>query len=126
LTTFKELGLSDEILRVLEELGFETPTDIQLDAIPRLLTEDRDMIGIAQTGTGKTAAFGLPLLQRLDPDSKHIQGLILAPTRELGKQIAEQLAIFSKYQDRINVFLFMEGHRYSIRSKISEEDNMSS
>jgi len=103
LTTFKELGLSDEILRVLEELGFETPTDIQLDAIPRLLTEDRDMIGIAQTGTGKTAAFGLPLLQRLDPDSKHIQGLILAPTRELGKQIAEQLAIFSKYQDRINV-----------------------
>ena len=103
MTTFKELGLSDEILRVLEELGFETPTDIQLDAIPRLLTEDRDMIGIAQTGTGKTAAFGLPLLQRLDPDSKHIQGLILAPTRELGKQIAEQLAIFSKYQDRINV-----------------------
>ena len=103
LSTFKELGLSDEILKALDELGFETPTDIQRDAIPRLLGEDRDLIGIAQTGTGKTAAFGLPLLDRLDPEIKKTQGLILAPTRELGKQIAEQLALFSKFQERISV-----------------------
>jgi ATP-dependent RNA helicase DeaD len=103
LSTFKELGLSDEILKALDELGFETPTNIQEDAIPRLLQEDKDLIGIAQTGTGKTAAFGLPLLDRLDPDFKKTQGLILAPTRELGKQIAEQLALFSKHQERISV-----------------------
>ena len=103
MSTFKELGLSDEILKALDELGFETPTNIQEDAIPRLLAEDRDLIGIAQTGTGKTAAFGLPLLDRLDPEFKKTQGLILAPTRELGKQIAEQLALFSKYQERISV-----------------------
>ena len=103
LPTFEELGLSEEILRVLKELGFENPTDIQAQAIPRLLAEDKDLIGIAQTGTGKTAAFGLPLLERIDPAENYTQGLILAPTRELGKQIAEQLAIFSKYQDRVNV-----------------------
>ena len=103
LPTFEELGLSEEILRVLKELGFENPTDIQAQAIPKLLAEDKDLIGIAQTGTGKTAAFGLPLLERIDPAEDYTQGLILAPTRELGKQIAEQLAIFSKYQDRVNV-----------------------
>ena len=94
MSTFEALGLSDEILRVLAELGFESPTDIQAQAIPRLLAEDKDLIGIAQTGTGKTAAFGLPLLERIDPSLNHTQGLILAPTRELGKQIAEQLQIF--------------------------------
>jgi len=103
LEAFKSLGLSEEILRVLKELGFEKPTEIQKLAIPRLLSEDRDMIGLAQTGTGKTAAFGLPLLERIDRNNNATQGLILAPTRELGKQIAEQLGIFSKYQDRLNV-----------------------
>ncbi len=100
---FKKLGLSEEILKTLAELGFETPTEIQKLAIPRLLSEHRDMIGLAQTGTGKTAAFGLPLLEHIDRDNNATQGLILAPTRELGKQIAEQLAIFSKYQDKLNV-----------------------
>lgn len=109
MASFKKLGLSDEILRVLEELGFEKPTDIQKKAIPELLAEDRDLIGIAQTGTGKTAAFGLPLLERLDPNIKATQGLILAPTRELGKQIAEQIAIFSKYMDKINVLVVYGG-----------------
>ncbi len=106
---FKKLGLSEEIVKVITEMGFEEPTDIQKEAIPRLLSEDRDMIGLAQTGTGKTAAFGLPLLERIDSSDKFTQGLILAPTRELGKQIAEQLNIFSKYLPKINVLAVYGG-----------------
>lgn len=109
MTTFKELGLSDNTLKVLAELGFETPTDIQKKAIPRLLSEDKDMIGLAQTGTGKTAAFGLPLLERIDIQDDFTQGLILAPTRELGKQIAEQLEIFGKYHDKLNILCVYGG-----------------
>jgi len=109
LVTFEELGLSDPILKVLSELGFEKPTEIQERSIPKLMSGDVDMIGLAQTGTGKTAAFGLPLLDRIDPKEKFTQGLILAPTRELGKQIAEQLAIFSKYLDRVNVLAVYGG-----------------
>jgi len=103
LTTFKELGLSDDILKAITELGFEKPSDIQTQAIPTLLSEDTDFIGLAQTGTGKTAAFGLPLLQRIDPSKKHTQALVLAPTRELGQQIADQLYKYSKYMARVNV-----------------------
>ncbi len=103
MTTFKKLGLSDEILKVLTELGFKEPTEIQKKAIPRLLTEEKDMIGLAQTGTGKTAAFGLPLLEKIDPDIDNTQALILAPTRELGKQISEQLSIFAKFIDDVAV-----------------------
>lgn len=88
---------------MLDELGFETPTDIQTQSIPQLITGHKDFIGLAQTGTGKTAAFGLPLLEQINPADDSTQGLILAPTRELGRQIAEQLAIFSKYMDRVNV-----------------------
>ncbi len=109
MVTFEELGLSDQILKVLSELGFEKPTEIQERAIPELMSGDVDMIGLAQTGTGKTAAFGLPLLDRIDPKEKFTQGLILAPTRELGKQIAEQLAIFSKYLERVNVLAVYGG-----------------
>ncbi len=101
--TFKQLGLSEEILKSLRELGFEKPTEIQEQAIPVLIEEETDMIGLAQTGTGKTAAFGLPLLDKIDPSHQATQGLILAPTRELGKQIAEQLEIFSKFQKDISV-----------------------
>ncbi len=106
---FSKLGLSDEIVRVITEMGFEEPTDIQKSAIPRLLAEDRDLIGLAQTGTGKTAAFGLPLIERIDPTDGATQGLILAPTRELGKQIAEQLNLFSKYLPKINVLAVYGG-----------------
>jgi len=109
LSSFKKLGLSKEILEALEELNFETPTDIQQQAIPRLLGEQRDFIGLAQTGTGKTAAFGLPLLDLLDPSEPMTQGLILAPTRELGKQIAEQLSKFSSKMDRISVLVVYGG-----------------
>ncbi len=109
MTTFKDLGLSNSVLKVLKELGFEKPTEIQEEAIPALLTEDTDFIGLAQTGTGKTAAFGLPLLERIDTTNKHTQALVLAPTRELGQQIAEQLYKYSKYMDKVNVLAVYGG-----------------
>jgi len=96
LEDFVRLGLSAPILEAIGQLGFEKPTDIQEQAIPLLLEGDRDFIGLAQTGTGKTAAFGLPLLDHLDPNADHVQALILAPTRELGQQIAQQIELFSK------------------------------
>jgi ATP-dependent RNA helicase DeaD len=109
LATFKELGLSEDILKALTGLGFETPSEIQEQSIPRLLDSPRDFIGLAQTGTGKTAAFGLPLLERIDPNDNCTQGLVLAPTRELGQQIAEQLDIFSKHMDKVNVLAVYGG-----------------
>lgn len=109
LTNFKQLGLSENLLKAINELGFNSPTDIQQQAIPKLIKDDRDFIGLAQTGTGKTAAFGLPLLERIDPAMKATQALILAPTRELGQQIAEQLDIYSKYQEKLNVLAVYGG-----------------
>ncbi|MCI5081695.1 MAG: DEAD/DEAH box helicase [Saprospiraceae bacterium] len=109
MTTFKQLGLSTGILEALEDLGFETPTTIQEKAIPQLLDDQRDFIGLAQTGTGKTAAFGLPLLNLIDPMQQHTQALILAPTRELGQQIAEQIDLYSKYLPKINVLAVYGG-----------------
>ncbi|MCL4142337.1 UNVERIFIED_CONTAM: hypothetical protein GTU68_019340, partial [Idotea baltica] len=102
LTTFEQLGLSPEILEALNGLGFENPTEIQEKAIPQLLQDATDCIGIAQTGTGKTAAFGLPLLDCIIPENKHTQGLILAPTRELCMQIADQIKQFSKHLPKIS------------------------
>jgi ATP-dependent RNA helicase DeaD len=84
---FKETGLGAELLRAIDDLGFETPMPIQAAALPELLDGCRDFIGLAQTGTGKTAAFGLPLLQRVDPALARPQGVILCPTRELCLQI---------------------------------------
>ena len=92
---FKELGLRTEILKSLEKLGFEQPTPIQEKAIPYLLQEASDFVGLAQTGTGKTAAFGLPLLNQVDASLNAVQGLIICPTRELCLQIADDLAKFS-------------------------------
>ncbi len=100
---FRQLGLSDEVLRVLTELGFEQPTDIQKQAIPFLLTEYRDLIGLAQTGTGKTAAFGLPLIERVSHEFPATQALILSPTRELCRQIHEQMEKYGKYLPKINI-----------------------
>ena len=95
--TFDDFGLSNPVLRALSELGFEKPSEIQQQAIPMLLSKETDLIGLAQTGTGKTAAFGVPLLERIDTKSRHTQALILAPTRELGQQIAQQLELYGKY-----------------------------
>jgi len=93
---FNELGLKDTILSAIAELGYESPTPIQEKAIPYLLENDGDLIGLASTGTGKTAAFGLPLLNQIDTQSKNTQGLIICPTRELCIQISKDLAFYSK------------------------------
>lgn len=95
--TFEELGLREEVLKSLKELGFEAPTPIQEQAIPHLMKDDCDFVGLAQTGTGKTAAFGLPLINAINPKSNRPQGLIICPTRELCLQITRDLEVFSKY-----------------------------
>ncbi len=95
--TFKELGLREEVLKALNDLGFENPTPIQEESIPQLLSEERDLVGLAQTGTGKTAAFGLPLIEKVDFNKNYVQALVIAPTRELGIQIAEDFKKFTKY-----------------------------
>jgi len=103
MSTFEELGLSPELLNAVTDLGFETPMPIQEQVIPLLLQGNRDLMGLAQTGTGKTAAFGLPLLQYINRDVRMPQGLILAPTRELCLQIAGDLKNFAKYLPGIDV-----------------------
>ncbi|EDY81444.1 DEAD/DEAH box helicase domain protein [Verrucomicrobiia bacterium DG1235] len=99
--TFKELGVVADLIRGIEEKGILEPTEIQELAIPLLLKNEGDFVGQAQTGTGKTAAFGLPLLQRIDPTQKRVQALVLSPTRELAKQIAKQLFHYTKYTAKI-------------------------
>ncbi len=101
--TFEELGVSEEIRRAIGELGFEHPMPVQEEVIPYLLGNRNDVIALAQTGTGKTAAFGIPLLQRIDPERRETQALVLSPTRELCLQIADDLKDFSKYMRGINV-----------------------
>ncbi|TMK74254.1 MAG: DEAD/DEAH box helicase, partial [Actinobacteria bacterium] len=96
MTAFRKLGLSDEILDALDELGYTDPTLIQEQAIPELLA-GHDVIGQAQTGTGKTAAFGLPMLQYLDPGSKDTQALVLTPTRELCIQVTQALRAYAEH-----------------------------
>ncbi len=95
--TFEELGLKSEVLKSLKEMGFEAPTPIQQQAIPHLLGDDSDLVGLAQTGTGKTAAFGLPLINNIENHAKTPQGLVICPTRELCLQIARDLETYSKY-----------------------------
>ena len=102
-TTFGELGLNEQILASVEELGFTQPTPIQEKAIPVLLSGTKDLIGLAQTGTGKTAAFGLPLLQLIDTDKKHPQALIVCPTRELCLQIVGEVENFKKHVKGIHL-----------------------
>ena len=101
--TFEELGVSVEIRRAIEEMGFVQPMPVQEEVIPRLLTSEKDMIALAQTGTGKTASFGIPLLMRLDLSNRDTQALVLSPTRELCLQIADDLRDFSKYMDGVHV-----------------------
>src|SRR6478736_5365956 len=94
MSTFESLGLADGLLKSIAELGFTEPTPIQEKSIPVLLQGTKDFVGLAQTGTGKTAAFGLPLLQLIDKQEKHPQGLIVCPTRELCMQITNDLQNF--------------------------------
>ena len=100
---FEQLGLDEPILKAINDMGFETPSEIQQKAIPTLLEDGSDMVALAQTGTGKTAAFGFPLLQLIDTDSRVTQGLILSPTRELCLQIASELRNYAKYLPKVNV-----------------------
>ncbi len=100
---FKELGLEGEILKGIEDLGFEVPSPVQEKVIPVILGEENDLVALAQTGTGKTAAFGLPLLQKLDTTVEAIQVLILSPTRELCMQIGKDLENYAKYRKDIRV-----------------------
>ena len=99
---FEELNLCDPILRAVAEMGFEAASPIQAQAIPAQL-EGRDMIGQAQTGTGKTAAFGIPLLQKIDPENKKLQAIVLLPTRELAIQVAEEIRRLAKFMHGIKV-----------------------
>ena len=101
--TFEELGVSAEVRRAIEELGFVSPMPVQEAVIPYLLESRRDVIALAQTGTGKTAAFGIPLLQRIDTTRRETQALVLSPTRELCLQIAGDLRDFAKYIDGVHV-----------------------
>ena len=94
--TFEELGLKSEVLQSLDKMGFVTPTPIQEKAIPHLLGEESDFVGLAQTGTGKTAAFGLPLVCKVEENSRTPQGLIICPTRELCIQITKDLQNYAK------------------------------
>ena len=113
--TFKELGVSEDIVKGLEEMGIVNPTKIQEASIPVLTEGTVDFVGQAQTGTGKTAAFGLPLLAQIDPAQKHVQALILAPTRELGQQIARQLFKFTKYSDKVFTEAVYGGEKIDIQ-----------
>jgi ATP-dependent RNA helicase DeaD len=99
MTTFSQLGISQPYIKALKELNIINPTEIQKAVIPILLESKTDLIGLAQTGTGKTAAFGLPLLLSIDTDRSEVQGLIIAPTRELVQQIKKQLFKFTKYNE---------------------------
>ena len=101
--TFEELGVCEEIRRAIEELGFTQPMPVQEEVIPYLLGNRNDVIALAQTGTGKTAAFGIPVLQRIDPVRRETQAVILSPTRELCLQITDDLRDFSKYMKGIHI-----------------------
>ncbi|RRQ48240.1 ATP-dependent helicase [Maribacter algicola] len=109
MTKFEALGLDKSLLDAVADLGFETPSEVQEKAIPILLESDTDLVALAQTGTGKTAAFGFPLIQKIDGNSRTTQGLILSPTRELCLQITNELQLYSKYERNISVVAIYGG-----------------
>ncbi|MDD3459288.1 MAG: DEAD/DEAH box helicase [Weeksellaceae bacterium] len=109
MTTFEQMELNDSILRAVTDLGFLSPTAIQAQAIPQILESEKDLIALAQTGTGKTAAFGLPILQQLDSNIEQVQAIILCPTRELCLQISKDLESYSKYLDNAFVLAVYGG-----------------
>jgi ATP-dependent RNA helicase DeaD len=115
---FEALGLREEYVQAVEKMGFSVPTPIQISAIP-LLLDGRDVIGQAQTGTGKTAAFMLPVLQRLEPPTGHVQALVLVPTRELAKQLAEATLELAQ-KTRIKVLAVYGGQSYTIQTRALE------
>ncbi|MEM6885118.1 MAG: DEAD/DEAH box helicase [Verrucomicrobiota bacterium] len=114
--SFKTLGVSDELIQGLQELGIESPTPIQQEAIPFLVKQGSDLIAQAQTGTGKTAAFGLPLLMKIDPSLDEVQALIISPTRELAKQIGKHLFRYTKYcKEKIFIEVAAGGEKMDVQ-----------
>lgn len=109
--TFRDLNLPEELLQALEKVGYEKPTPIQAQCIP-LIVDGHDLLGTAQTGTGKTAAFALPMLANIDPDDKNTQLLVLAPTRELAIQVAEAFQVYASFSKKINVLPIYGGSSY--------------
>ena len=114
---FEQLGLSESLLKAILDLGFENPTEVQEKAIPLLLEKDTDMVALAQTGTGKTAAFGFPLIQKIDASNRSTQALILSPTRELCLQITNGIKDYSKYEKGINVVAVYGGASISDQAR---------
>ncbi len=117
MNTFQDLGLEERILQAIADLGFVTPSEVQQKAIPVLLEDERDLVALAQTGTGKTAAFGFPMLQKIDVDSRTTQGLILSPTRELCLQITNELKNYGKYFKGLNVTAIYGGASITDQAK---------
>lgn len=115
--TFKDLGLNPELIEAVDDLGFENPSEIQEKAIPLLLEDQSDLVGLAQTGTGKTAAFGLPLIQQVDTSKKHTQGLILSPTRELCLQITKDFQEYAKHTPNLNIVAVYGGASIAEQSR---------
>ena len=117
MNTFQQLGLTEDLLHAITDLGFETPSDVQIKAIPVLLEKDTDLVALAQTGTGKTAAFGFPMLQKINIDSRTTQGLILSPTRELCLQITNEIKLYGKYCKGLNVVAIYGGASISEQAR---------
>src|SRR5690554_3943254 len=117
MNTFQNLGLNNDLLQAITDMGFETPSDVQAKAIPILLEKDTDLVALAQTGTGKTAAFGFPMLQQINIDSRTTQGLILSPTRELCLQIANEMKQYGKYCKGLNVVAIYGGSSISDQAR---------
>ncbi|NNK86731.1 MAG: DEAD/DEAH box helicase, partial [Flavobacteriaceae bacterium] len=117
MTTFADLGLEENLLLAIKDLGFETPTEIQEKAIPVLTNSFKDLVALAQTGTGKTAAFGFPILQQIDVNSRTTQALVLAPTRELCLQITNEIKHYGKYYKGLNIAPVYGGASISEQAK---------
>ena len=117
MTTFHDLGLNEALLQAVEDMGFEHPSEVQEKAIPILLEKETDIVSLAQTGTGKTAAFGFPMLQKIDIKSRTTQGLILSPTRELCLQITQELKNYSKHMKGLNVVAIYGGASITDQAK---------
>ncbi|GMN04851.1 DEAD/DEAH box helicase [Croceitalea sp. MTPC5] len=109
MSKFESLGLQESLLAAVADLGFENPSEVQEKAIPILLEDETDLVALAQTGTGKTAAFGFPLIQKIDVASRTTQGLILSPTRELCLQITNEMQLYSKYEKGMNIVAIYGG-----------------
>ena len=114
---FEQLGLEENLLLAIKDLGFETPSEVQEKAIPILLEQDTDLVALAQTGTGKTAAFGFPMIQKINIDSRTTQGLILSPTRELCLQITNDIKTYGKYHKGLNVTAIYGGASITDQAK---------